>query len=112
MAAAAVQKHNVDTTLSFYKPNADGSPPGPAYMARPKTFERPNEVHNVTIKDAAGDEQSFGLESYGFMWVQHTSAEKDFVDEEKVKNVYYKDIEDLIKEKYAFAFQAAGTAFH
>lgn len=101
MAAAGVaspQLHNVHTTMNFFKPNEDGSPPSPAYMARPETFERPPETHNVLIQDVTGKESNFSLEKEGFQFVPHVSAEKDFADQERVKDVYYKEIDALLKK--------------
>ena len=98
MAAAAVRKHDVDTTLNFFKPNEDGSAPAPAYMANPITFERPPETHNVTIRDVSGDENKYSLDGHGFQFAQHVSEEKDFLDEDQVKDRYYKEIDQLLKD--------------
>ena len=98
MAAVAVQKHNVDTTLNFYKPTEDGSAPAPAYMENPTTFERPPETHKVTIQDVSGDEKKYGLDSHGFQLVQHMSEEKDFLDDDRVKDRYYKEVDQLLKD--------------
>lgn len=98
MAAAAVQKHDIDTTLNFFKPTEDGSAPAPAYMDNPVTFERPPEIHKVTVRDVSGDEDRYSLDSHGFQFVQHTSEEKDFLDEDRVKDRYYKEVDTLIKD--------------
>ncbi|OQU95228.1 hypothetical protein CLAIMM_01466 isoform 2 [Cladophialophora immunda] len=98
MAAAAVQRHDVQTTLTFYKPNADGSPPAPAYMARPETFERPSENHQVTVHDVTGEEAKYTLDDHGFQFVTSPSTEKDFVDADRIKDIYYKEVEQLLKE--------------
>ncbi|KIX10691.1 uncharacterized protein Z518_01775 [Rhinocladiella mackenziei CBS 650.93] len=98
MAAAAVQRHDVPTTLNFYKPNADGSPPKPAYLARPETFERPPESHQVTVHDVSGDENTYTLDSHGFQFVTSPSKERDFMDADRIEDVYYKEVEQLLKE--------------
>lgn len=101
MAAAAVTapaRHDVHTTMNFFKPNEDGSPPSPAYMARPETFERPPEVHDVLIQDVTGSEDRYSLDREGFQFVPHVSAEKDFMDQDRVKDVYYKEIDELLKK--------------
>ncbi|EXJ78451.1 hypothetical protein A1O1_08851 [Capronia coronata CBS 617.96] len=98
MAESAVQRHDVRTTLNFYKPNADGSPPEPAYLARPETFERPSESQQVIIHDVSGDENTYTLDSHGFQFVTSPSKEKDFVDADRIKDVYYREVEQLLKE--------------
>lgn len=95
--ATMTQKNHVKTNLNFFKPNEDGSPPAPAYMANPKSFERPQESHTVTVRDVSGDEDKYTLDSHGFQFVNHVSEEKDFVDEEQVNNVYYEEIDQLLK---------------
>jgi len=98
MASVAVQKHDVHTTLNFFKPNADGSPAGPAYMARPETFERPQDTREVVIQDVTGDEDMFSLDRHGFQYVKRASAEKDFVDPDRIRDVYYKEIGQMVKD--------------
>jgi hypothetical protein len=45
------------TTLNYYKPNEDGSPPKLAYSDRPKTYIQPIEAHKVIIRDVTGYEK-------------------------------------------------------
>lgn len=94
---AATQKHHVSTTLNFFKPNEDGSPPSPAYLAKPETFERPPATRHVTIQDVTGDEDVYTLDSHGFQYVTSPSAEKDFNNTEQIKEIYYKEIDTLLK---------------
>jgi hypothetical protein len=89
---------DVDTVLHYYKPNADGSPPRPTYVDRPETYERPSEAHPVTVRDVRGKEQDYTLDGNGFQFYKHTSAEKDFNDDEHIKNVYYPETEQLLKD--------------
>lgn len=55
-------RHDVETTLSYFKANEDGSPPHPTYADRPETYERPSDVHGVTIHDIAGHEVEFSID--------------------------------------------------
>ncbi|KAH8667949.1 hypothetical protein BGZ60DRAFT_487313 [Tricladium varicosporioides] len=89
---------NVQATLNFFLPNADGSPPAPAYVGRPETYFRPSEPHIVTIHDIRGSEDAYSLDTTGFQIVKHESAEKKFEDEEKIKEVYYGEIEEILKK--------------
>ncbi|KLU91638.1 hypothetical protein MAPG_10156 [Magnaporthiopsis poae ATCC 64411] len=96
------QKRDVRATLNFYKPNADGSPPHPTYIDRPETFDRPNEPHDVLIRDVRGataDEgKSHTLDGSGFQFHKHVAAEKEFVDDDKIRAGYYAETEQLLKD--------------
>ena len=89
---------DVDTVLHYYKPNEDGSPPHPTYVDRPETYERPFEVHPVTVHDVAGREADYSLDKNGFQFYRHTSIEKDFIDDAQIKAQYYPETEQLLKD--------------
>ncbi|KAI8939274.1 hypothetical protein NX059_005100 [Plenodomus lindquistii] len=89
---------DVQTVLHYFKPNENGSPPAPTYVNRPETFERPFEVHPVTVKDVRGREQDYTLDKNGFEFYRQTAQEKDFVDDEQIKSGYYAETEQLLKD--------------
>ena len=91
---------DVHTALNYHKPNEDGSPPHPTYVDRPETYDRPFESHSVVVKDVRGRESEYSLDSNGFQFYKHPSIEKDFVNDEQIKNQYYKEIEQLLKDAY------------
>lgn len=95
---STTKAHDVQTTLNYYKPNADGSPPHPTYVDRPETYERPIEPHDVTVHDVTGRENEFTLDGNGFQFHRHTSVEKDFLDDEQIKAQYYPETEQLLKD--------------
>lgn len=88
---------DVETTLNYYKPNDDGSPPHPSYVDRPETYDRPMEPHRVIVHDVSGSEKDYTLDGNGFQFHKHTSIEKDFADDEKIKSQYYPETEQLLK---------------
>lgn len=92
------QTHDVDTVLHFFKDNEDGTPPAPAYVERPETYDRPAATHAVRITDVAGDEARYTLDGAGFQFVEHTAEEKDFVDDERIREIYYPETEQLLKD--------------
>ena len=104
MATATVRApHDVPTTLNYFSnpPN----PEDPPYFYHP-TAEPPagktrvnlaSESHPAVIHDVRGKEDTVGLDKTGFQFVKHTSEEKEFNDEERIKNVYYKEVEELLK---------------
>ncbi|KAJ5170774.1 uncharacterized protein N7500_003557 [Penicillium coprophilum] len=90
--------HHVQTTLNFFKENEDGSPPAPAYIGRPETYEQPLYPLPATIHDISGHELDYKLDSHGFQLYYHESQEKDFLDDEKIKTAYYAETEQLLKD--------------
>lgn len=89
-------KHDVETTLNYYLD--DGNPPKPAYVGVPESYERPVDQVKVTVHDIRGDEANITLDKNGFQVYPHTSKEKDFLDDEKIKAEYYPETEQLLKD--------------
>ena len=97
--APQVEKHHVTTSLNYYKAPSDGSPPAPTYVGKPDTFVRPAEPLEVTVYDVRGEEDKYDLDSHGFRFVKHESVEKDFLDDALIKERYYPEVEQLIKDQ-------------
>jgi hypothetical protein len=92
------KRHDVNTTLNYYKDPGDGSEPHPSYVGRPETYERPTETLEVTVHDIRTQENQYSLDRNGFQIYRHESAEKDFLDEERIKALYYPETEQLLKD--------------
>lgn len=58
--------------------------------------ERPSIIHDVRGTDL---EENSLIDVHGFQFVRHEANEKEFLDEEKITNQYYKEIEALIKKE-------------
>lgn len=65
---------------------------------KPDNVEHPFVAQDVTVTDITGHEAEFHLDNHGFQIHKHTSAEKDFVDDEKIKSGYYPEVEQLLKD--------------
>ncbi|CAK4031454.1 amino acid permease-domain-containing [Lecanosticta acicola] len=65
---------------------------------QPETYQRPLATHRVTVKDIAGNEDKYTLDSHGFQIHRHVSTEKDFLDDERIKDAYYKEVDQLLKD--------------
>jgi len=93
--------HDVPTTLNYYKPIGDEAPF--QYVETPPAGKPNNNIgaesHDVVVHDVRGKEDTVGLDKTGFTFVKHESVEKDFDDEERIKNVYYKEVEELLKKE-------------
>ena len=95
---AGITKHHVQTRLHYYQEAEDGSPPAPTYVDKPETYERPVHPFDVTVHDVRGEAGNYTLDGNGFQVHSHTSAEKEFLDDETIKAVYYPETEQLLKD--------------
>lgn len=91
-------KHHVHTKLNYFKPNEDGSPPAPAYVGKPESYERPVDPVDVVVHDIKDEANKYTLDGTGFQIYNFPSSEKEFIDEEKIKAEYYPETERLLKE--------------
>ncbi len=66
--------------------------------SKPETYVRPYVAEKVTVRDIAGDEGRYSLDSHGFQIYQRQSKEKDFVDDDQIKAEYYPETEQLLKD--------------
>lgn len=102
MATAAVlSPHDVSTTLNYYAPIGDEAPFQYVFDP-PEGTEKTNigsDPHPATVHDARGRESEFTLDNAGFQFIKHVSSEKEFLDDEKIADVYYKEVEDLLKKQ-------------
>jgi len=102
MATAAVlPPQGIPTILNYYAPIGEEAPY--TYVHDPPAgTEKTNigaDPHPVVVHDARGHEADFSLDKNGFQYVKHVSQEKDFLDDEKIKEVYYKEVEDILKKE-------------
>jgi len=95
-----VPRGPVTASLSFYKPPEDGSKPH-NYVEKP-TDGRPQRNfgeawHDVVLSDLRGHETSFNLDTNAFETVANVaSAEHDFTDDARIRQVYYREVENLL----------------
>ena len=104
MAAAAVlSPRDVQTTFNYFAP-IDDEPPFQYTYQVPEGTRQNNigqDTQPAVVHDVRGKEQEYGvgLDTSGFQFVKHESAEKDFTDEERIQSVYYKEVEELLKKE-------------
>lgn len=101
MATAAVlTPHDVQTTLNYYAPIGAEEPY--QYVLEPPAGKAPNNIgvdpKQVTVHDARGRENEFGLDKSGFQFVHWPSVENEFDNEERIKAQYYPEIEEILKK--------------
>ena len=56
------------------------------------------EDHRFVIHDGRSKSQAFSLEREGFQFVHHDTRVSDFYDERQVRDIYYPEMERLVKE--------------
>jgi len=102
MATATVlSPHDVPTTLNYYAAIGDETPY--QYVYEPPEGVQKNNIGTdpqpVVVHDARGRESEFSIDTSGFQFVKHVSAEKEFLDEERIKTVYYQEVENILKKE-------------
>jgi hypothetical protein len=58
-----------------------------------------SEVHMVTLRNGRRHLDEFAIDKTGFVFVDHPTKVVDFYDEDKVRRVYYPEMEALIKKE-------------
>ncbi|KAH9910971.1 uncharacterized protein BXZ73DRAFT_57416 [Epithele typhae] len=99
--ATVISTRDVPTTLNYYAPIGTEEPY--QYALDPPAGKLPNNIgadtHPVTVRDARGREDEFGLlDKSGFQLVKWPSVESEFDDEERIKAQYYPEVEELLKK--------------
>lgn len=99
--AAALAPRDIPTTLNYYVP-LDGSTEAPySYVEPPADKPRTNvggEPYPVTIRDARTAQEELTLDKNGFQFVKWPSVESEFRDDERIKEKYYPEVEELLKK--------------
>nr|POE53252.1 hypothetical protein CFP56_28474 [Quercus suber] len=87
----------VETSLNFYLDPAKGGHTS-YQVGTASYFRRKYEEHNVSIHDIRDCVDQYTLDIQGFQHRKHTSAERDFVDDDQVRRVVYPETEQLLKD--------------
>jgi hypothetical protein len=98
MLDALVSSQTVTATLHYLKRGADK----PArYVAEPPSgvpvWNGEDDPHEMAIADARGREGEFTIDRNGFQLVKAPTAVQDFYSPEEVKQVYYPEVERLLR---------------
>ncbi|KAI0648328.1 hypothetical protein C8Q79DRAFT_905919 [Trametes meyenii] len=103
MAATAVlTPRDVPTTLNYYAP-AEPTNEAPYRFVEDPTDGKPRtnlgtDSHPAVIHDARGREAEFSLDVHGFQFVKWPSVESAFADDERIKEKYYPEAEEILKK--------------
>ncbi|KAF2260486.1 hypothetical protein CC78DRAFT_536364 [Lojkania enalia] len=90
----------ITASLSFYEAPKDGSKPYNYVEKQPEGVPQRNfgqEWHEVPIDDLRGQEDRFTLNNNAFEVLSNVpSGEYDFTSDEKIKSIYYPEVEKLL----------------
>jgi hypothetical protein len=93
-----VELRQVDATLNYLAPIAER--PRTYTYDPPEGVARSNvlpDAHVVPIRDARPIADELSLDVEGFELIQQKSAVRDFWNEDEIRNVYYPEVERLLK---------------
>jgi len=92
----------VKTDLRYFVPPADGSKPYQYINADPKLGERvrnfTHEPYGVEIENVRGKEDSYSLDTAGFLFAKDEAKHKAFTSDEEIEAEYYPESIELIKK--------------
>lgn len=92
------RQHNCSTTLNYWEDPGNGLPPTPITIGAGRiTNTRPHTSHPFTITDISGHETSYSLDTHGFQYIRHISAETLFTNEHAIVTAYYDECKELLK---------------
>ncbi|KAI1763289.1 hypothetical protein GGR53DRAFT_371714 [Hypoxylon sp. FL1150] len=94
-------RHDVSTSINYYKDPGDGSLPMPIVIAdNTVKNERPHVAKPVVVHDVTGEEERYSLDSHGFQFLRHESklsGLQAFQNDDLVKSEYYPESVELLK---------------
>ncbi|KAG8533894.1 uncharacterized protein KY384_001635 [Bacidia gigantensis] len=90
-------RKDVTADFNYYLDPGDGSEPSPTYVGKPETYFRPADTRSALVHDIRGEEDKYSLDTTGFQIFHHSSNETAFEDDEHIKEVYYPEIEHILK---------------
>ena len=83
--------YDPQATEPFKRPWNKVDGPGFSY----KLLSRPRTVHNLR-----GQESKFSTDNSGFAVYKEPSQERDFTSEQRIKEIYYPEVEDLLRKTH------------
>ena len=97
--APVVTKGDVLTTFNYFQ---DPTPTEKDCLYGTATFWRKQYAQRKSIvHDIRGHEDDFKLDVHGFEFHRHRSAVSDWKDDEQIKQIYYPEVDALLKKRYA-----------
>ncbi|EPS97536.1 hypothetical protein FOMPIDRAFT_1128214 [Fomitopsis schrenkii] len=100
---ATLSPHDVPTTMNYYAPLENNTEAPYNFVNEPPVGTLRSNVgvdpHPVVVHDARGRESEFHIDINGFQYVKYPSVEKEFDNDARIEDVYYKEVEELLKKE-------------
>ncbi|KAM3424083.1 hypothetical protein BST61_g11367 [Cercospora zeina] len=86
----------VQTTLNYYlTPEKGGSKD--IYPGRAANYRQKFDVHPASVTDIRTTGEDFSLDEQGFQVEKHNCSEKEWKDDDKIREIAYPEVRDLVK---------------
>jgi hypothetical protein len=101
LAELDTERETLDATLNYF---TDTKVMPVSLVGAPGESDRrigggDSEAHRVTLRNGRPYADEFALERNGFCFVRHNTQVADFYDEDEIRQVYYPEMEALIKDQ-------------
>lgn len=97
-SSGITKPRHVHTTINYYRDPGDGTEHAPSIAGKRSTFNQPSIDLETVVTDITGSEDQYTLDSHGFQLWDHVSREKIFDNDDRIKEEYYPEVEDLVRE--------------
>lgn len=89
---------SINTDVSYFLSPEDGGGSTHYIVGSVGSRRRKFDPHPTRIINIRGKEEFFSLDTHGFELVRYPAEEKEFADDEKIKEGYYHEVEKMMKE--------------
>ena len=89
----------VETDFYYWLPASQGGLGDEFYPGTSSVYTMKHECMSRKVTDFRGREKEFSLDQNGFEFHHHSSIEKEFQDDARVKTVVYPETGQLLKDK-------------
>jgi hypothetical protein len=96
--SSSAEPIDVEVDIHYFKEPEDGTAAGREDLAsnNPKSCD----TRLTIIRDIRGQEHNFKLEVNGFEYFHHPAPEPSELEDEKIKETYYLEMESVVKKMY------------
>lgn len=92
----------VSATFFYSTYPSDGTKPFFSSTVDPATGQRQSNIVSIpkqlTVENVRGKENQYDLDTSGFKYIKHTSALKNFDNDEEIQRVYYPESIEVFKK--------------
>ena len=94
----ATAPESIDTDVSYFLSPENGGGPTTYLIGTVGARRRKFDPHAVKITNIRGKEEFFSLDTHGFELAHYPAKEREFANDEKIREGYYREIEHMMRE--------------